>query len=341
MVRSAASVSFLILLIYGGCTNVAEQEMLYTAGLNVYSATGLEHLGSIDIDPDARCFTIEENRIYAVCTDGFVRSYDTETRELLEEMQVGLPSASGYLDVVYSDFGGSIYLIGSMGTLLEVTIPECTVKDQFSVCASPMEIEVTQGSPGYLWVLDASENSVNQVHLETNGYCGSYTYSENFVVRTIEASSYPDSLLVGTSSAFFKLETPNPGVFRNTWVKDVSADCLSLVSIPGDSNFVTVLQGARSMKQIGELCVYDDSTYASPPPRFYNAVNVTGDPFYTAPGINGEYVYLLTSDIHGGSILRAYRIGEDYGIEAQVEVPGNPFGIAVSEEGEVYVLTYS
>ena len=341
MVRAAASVSLLILLVFCGCTSVTEQDMLYTAGLNVYSAVELEHLGSMDIDPDTRCFTIVENGIYTGCTDGFVRSYDTETRELLEETQVGMPSSSGYLDVVENDFGRSIYLIGAMGILLEVSIPGCTIKDQFSVCAAPVEIEVTRGSPGYLWVLDSSGNSVNQIHLETNGYCGAYTYSENYQVSTIEASYYPDSLLVGTSDGFFKLESSYPGVFRSSWLKDVSGDCLSLVSIPGDSNFVTVLQRSSEIKQIGELCAYDDSIYTPPPPRFYNTVNVTGDVFYAAPGINGDYVYLLSSNIDGGSILYAYRNGEDYGIESQVEVPGSPFGIAVSEEGEVYVLTYS
>ncbi|HRW78802.1 MAG TPA: hypothetical protein P5207_09060 [Candidatus Sabulitectum sp.] len=52
-----------------------------------------------------------------------------------------------------------------------------------------------------------------------------------------------------------------------------------------------------------------------------------------------ELVYILSSYGSGESLLSVYRPGDEYGLEAQVEIPGNPLDLSVSEGGEVYVLS--
>lgn len=331
---------FTVILLQCGCSSLTEYEILYEAGLNVYSPVDLQHLRTIEIDPDARCLTVSGETVYLGCTDGYARSYSIETLDLLGEIQAGQPSPSGYLDMEYCEYRSSLYLTGAAGTVVEISLPQFEVTDEFSPCATPVELEITQGDPGYLWVVDRTGNSVHQIHLDTNGHCGSVTYSAEQVVAAIEASIYPDSLLVGTSYGFFRLDSQAPGVLRSSWMKGVYRKCMALTAIPGDSNFIAVLELTQSSSEVGELCAYDDSAYVSPPERFYNSVSVPGDVFLLESGTDGDYVYFLTSGDPGESVLGAYRTGEEYAIETQVEVPGNPLDLTVSETGEVYVLTY-
>ena len=327
----------LLLLLGLSCTEVTEQNILYTAGLNVYSLPDLSLIASIDVDSDGRCMTVSNEGIFVACTDGYMRSYSRDDHSLIEENQIGPASPSGYSDCEFNIISNSIYLIGTTGNVLEIDIPDCSVVDQFSPCSSPVELEVTMGSPGYLWVVDGQSNRIHQVHLMTNGHCGSIGYPPHFGITAIEASSYDDSLLVGTTDGFFRLETTGPGVFRSSWVKGVSENCLSLSGIPGDSNYVAVVQYGSSSK-IGELCVYDDSTYAIPPSKFYNSFYLSGNYPILEPGGDGEFVYALTS-YNGEGLLTTYSVGIGSREVNQVAVPGNPLDLAVSE-GEIYVLTY-
>lgn len=339
MVKRFASAVCVSAFMIAGCANVTEYELFYDARLNIYSEVNLALIDSLDLDPDARSILVRDNRIYVAGTDGYIRSYSTVTHSLLEENQVGAPAPSGYIEMEYNAFGNSIYLIGATGTIVDISVPNCIVTDQFSPCTSPVEIEITPGNPGYLWTVDGSENEIHQTHLATNGHCGSIAYPPHYQIGAISRSSYPDSLLVGTSGGFFRLETPSTGIFRSTWVKDVPWGCLALSDIPEDSNFIAILEMGLSTR-IGELCVYDDSTYAVPPPKFYNDVSIPGMFFMMEPSAQGDYVYSLASVDGGGSILTTYRTGDDYGIETVVEMSGNPLDIYASEEGEVYVLIY-
>jgi len=338
MVKNSACVLSICIVLTTACTDVAEHEYLYTVGLNVFSTGDLSHLSNFPVAAHARAILTADDMLFVSGTDGFVHCYSTVTTDLLGENQVGSPSTWGYTDMVFNPLRETIYLAGSTGSILELSIPDCTVIAEFSVCASPIHLEVTSGTPGYLWVVDGTENTISQVHLEDNEYCGSLSYGDQSAITAIEASIYDDSLLVGTAMGFFRLETSGPGNLRSTFVSTSPADCRSLASIPGDSNFVAVI-GFNDLS-IGELCVYDDSMYLYPPQPFYNSVPLEGTYPLNASGSSGEYVYVLTCIGQGISRLSSYRAGSDYGIEASVDVPGYPLDLKVSHEGRIYALTY-
>ena len=86
--------------------------------------------------------------------------------------------------------------------------------------------------------------------------------------------------------------------------------------------------------------VFHDSLGVEPPAYFTHAVEIQGSIFMMETGMQDEVVYILSSHGAGESLLSVYRPGEEYGLEAQVEIPGNPLDLSVSEGGEVYVLSY-
>ena len=338
MVRASSTLAAALVLFCMSCTDITEYSLTVTAGVNLYDPDDLTYLGSFPTPELAKSMFILNDHVYFTGTDGYIRSYDTVTRNLLEETMIGAASSVGYGEVVYNPLRNSIYVAGSTGNILEVSLPGCEVTDQFSVCALPTLLEVTTGSPGYLWVVDGVENEIHQVHLGTNGLCGSLKYSEVTAIRAIEASIYPDSLLVGTSRGFFRLSALGPGNLRSAFIKNFFGSCNCLSSIPGDSNFVTVYSDSDPM--IGGIWVYTDNPLIVPPPRFYNAVPINGSYFMSEAGMDSSTFYVLSSDYSGTSTLSIYHTGENFGIYHQVEVPGNPLDIEVSGSGEVYVLTY-
>ena len=319
------------------CSEITEYSSTVAAGMNMYDSETMSWAGSFPAPVSAKAIFIMDNSIYFTCSDGYIRSYHTVEQVMLEEAMIGQPSSTGYSLMAYNPLRESLYVNGSTGNILEISIPDCQVTGEFAVCASPVLMEVTSGTPGYLWVVDGVENSISQVHLETSGYCGSLSYPEISQIRDIAASVYNDSLLIGTSKGFFCLSSSHPGVFRSAYIVGFDKACASLISIPGDSNFVAVLDW-NGMK-IGEMWAYTDSTFLFPPPRFYNSETVDGNLFITASGTDSSAVYLLAGGCDYGTVLSIYTTGEDYGIHQSVEVPGEPLDVK-EYNGVIYALTY-
>lgn len=328
-----------LLLIITGCGEITEYDLLYTSELRVFSGVSLELVETIETDADSRCLLVMNKRIYLGCTDGFVRCYNEDTHTLLEEVQVGLPSITGYSDMEYSPAEESIYLIGAMGSILELAATDCEVLDEFSVSPFPSLLRMSTGDPGFLWVTDTSLNDVFQIHPLTNGTCNTLGIPSCFQLSTLEPSAREDSLLVGTSGGYYRLEVTSSGALRSTLVANFPWSCLALSRNPIDSNFVT----AVNMNQhtlVGEMRVYSDSSGVLPASVFFHSVEIAGDIFLMETADRDDRVYILSSHGTGESCLSSYRPGEEFGLEAQVDIPGNPLDLSVSEGGEVYVLTY-
>lgn len=325
------------MLLSVGCSDITEYDGTWETTLSVFSVEGLVPLRSMEVDPDSRSIIVSDGVLYVACTDGYLRSYETATLEMITENQIGQPSSFGYFDMVYCSVNSSVYIIGAVGKVLEVDIPECLLADEISSADTPSILAITQGDPGYLWIADAASNSVHQVHLTYNGNCGDKQYPEHYLITAMAASVFPDSLLVGTTLGYFKLSSPEPGVYSSVHVSDEYANCVQLCSLHDDSNFIAVIDH-HSGGEIGELCVYDDSTYIEPPPKFYYTDGIEEDPVLLATSCDESHAVVL-SRAGDDSVLSLFRTGEDHGLEAEVTLPGYPLDMSISEQGEVYVLT--
>lgn len=327
-------------LLASSCTNITEYELIYSAGLNVISPEDFSVVASFPEVKSARCMMPHQGLMYVVSSEGFIYSYDLDSLTLIDQHQIGPPTPSGYNKMIFCPWDNSAYLIGALGYILQLSLPDCEVIDQFSVCASPVDLAITSGTPGYLWVVDGQANSIDQVLPITNVSCHTVNIPDHYRIQCIEPSSfYPDSLLVGTSDGICRIEVLSAGNVRLTWAADLFTSWQSLCSIPYDSNFVAIKGG--NAHQVGELCVYDLGTYIIPPPKFYNVDMIDGESFLTAAANDGMHVYALSYVGDGTSRLVSYRYSDPpYGIDREADFQGYPLDLKVSDTGMIYVLTY-
>ena len=321
-----------------GCTDITEYSQSYQAGLTVLSPEDFSEVGSVSGLVSPRCMLVYPGNLFVLSTEGILYRIDTETLEITSELELGTPSAAGYSEIVFSENQSAAYLIGAHGNIMEVSLPDCEIIDQFTVGTSPVALAVTSGHPGYLWVADAAENSIHQIKLGDNEDYYTLNYPPEYSFRCMEASCYPDSLLVGTSILVSRVEALGPGSIRSGFILHTNVQGMSdMVRIPNDSNFVAV---TAQENQIGELCAYDRNTYPMPPNRYYNIDGVEGSGFILAAANDNRHVYALASLGDGTSRLYRYSYIYPFGINKYVDLPGYPLDMEVSGTGMIYILTF-
>jgi len=318
-----------------GCTDITEQENTLLAGLTVLSPDDFSVVCNLEGFSNARCIMVLPGYIFVLSADGKLYRIDATTFEEIVEFTVGPASVTGYSSMAFSPNEGTIYLIGAYGTILEVSFPDCEVLDEFPVGTAPMDLEITKGIPGYLWVADAGDNSISQVKLDNNVAYTSYHYQPDFVYQCMEASKWNDSLLVGTSIMVSRLEALSPGLVRNSFMDEEAMGVTDVSAIPNDSNFVVI----STENYIGVLCAYDRLFYPDPPDRFYNSLPVSGSMFVLAAANDNLHTFAL--GYTGDGMSRLYRYSYiAANMQECVDLPGFPLDMKVSGTGMIYILTY-
>lgn len=334
---------FLMVSCLLSCSDITEQDMAFSAGLHVVSPGDLTVSEVIrDVD-GARSLMVYPGKLYVASTSGVVYCYDSETLSLTDEFIVGTPSPAGYSSFLHSPTENTAYLTGAQGKILELSIPDFSVVDEFSVCEVPSELEITTGNPGYLWVVDGMHNTIDQVDLNVHESYYTMHVIESSPIKAIEASSYyDDTYIFGTPNSIHAVQVLGPGSIRRRIEKDLyGRPWLSFCSIPNDSNYIGIT-GTSSQCQLGEVCMHDSTMYwfVDEPPRFYYNSSVTGSDWITAPGNDNYHMYAL--GYYGEGFSRLYRytyIGPSYGINGTIDIPGYPLDLKVSDTGVIYILT--
>ncbi|MEA3266163.1 MAG: hypothetical protein U9P42_04395, partial [Candidatus Fermentibacteria bacterium] len=152
-ISAALSAAVICSIFFINCTDLTEYELAFKAGLHVIAPEDFTVISTISDMPGARSLMIYPGNIFIASTEGFIYRYDSETLELVEAYQVATPSPAGFSQMVYCSLKNTAYLISSLGKILEVSLPECTVIDEFSVCESPTKLALGPGSE-YLFVAD-------------------------------------------------------------------------------------------------------------------------------------------------------------------------------------------
>lgn len=315
------------------CTGLTEYELAYTGGLHILSSEDFSTINTISDIPAARSLLICPDGFLIATTDGVVFSYSTEKPELVGEYTVGLPSPAGYREMVYSSLEGTAYLIGSLGKILEISLPDCNVLDEFSICQSPVKLVVPTGS-SYIFVGDGPSNRIYQVSIENNKpYTSVAIY---FTINCIEPGQNPDSTLVGTSGGVNLVEILGPGSLRNT-IMDEPVPCLALAAVPDDTVFVGV-KGYPGAVSVGVVDVFNSQVHIPPLPEYYGEIGITGDSHFIAIAQDSVHAFVLSSIGNSTSRLVSYNY-TTYTIDQQIDLPGFPLDLKVSDDGNIYALT--
>ncbi|PIE51998.1 hypothetical protein CSA37_08825 [Candidatus Fermentibacteria bacterium] len=273
-------------------------------------------------------------KLFAATVDGEIYRFDTETFQLDEVFKVGNPSPSGWGEMVLSPEENSAYLIGSMGTIVEISLPDCQVVNQFNICVSPVALGISAGdpgvSPGYLWVLDGNRNRMHQVKLKNNVNYGSEAFPEGWVGSCMADGFAPDTVYAGTSYGLVLISSESLGSFavrkyvttnQNTWdVARMHDDSTMVVVYGSDPSFVSTFGKA-------------DSTGI-----LQGTVAIQGQSHITAGGNDYTHAYVLSNIGDGMSRLSQYNTRSGT-IGLQTDIEGYPIDIQIGGTGMIYVLT--
>lgn len=329
--RMVIAVSLFVLLITGtACSDITEQEIVFDAGLYAVSPEDFSIISSFQDMSSPRCLMIYPGRIFAASTEGRVYCYDSETYSLIDSYIVGTGSPAGYHRMVFSPAENSAYLIGATGKILELSMPDCQVTDEFLVGPFPADLCITSGSPGYLWVVDSSANRLYPVKLNGNTTVGSYSLSEVMQMTCMEPFYSPDSLMLGTSNGAVRvILQPSGALYTKT---EKGGYYHSITAIPDRTYFATVIgtdPGVLAIQSFTSDTLIPD----------FNPVLLEGNFHFSVPGNDNNHLYVLSSLGNGQSRLTSYSYITG-NVLMQKDFEGFPLDLKVSGSGMIYVLTY-
>ncbi len=294
--------------------------------------------------PGARSLLIYPNIIFVVSTEGKIFRYDSETMELIEENQIASASAAGFSEIVFCSRNNSAYLIGAFGKILEVSLPDCIVTDEFSVCQSPVKLALAPGSRN-LFVGDGTTSKVFQVLTSNNTVYGSTDlffnmfFMEALPVQPLQNS---DSVLVSTTDALSMVEVLGVGDLRSILLtKYTSGAFLDFVSVPNDSFFVAIHHDIdHDNFSVGSYRLTIPFVLPPEPPayNYFGREGIAGNTHLLTMGRDYQHAYILSYLGDNVSRLSAYSyISQE--ITKELDFPGYPVDLQASGSGNIYVLT--
>jgi hypothetical protein len=128
-------------------------------------------------------------------TEGTVIRFDLESWEQTGSFNIGSPFPSGYFEIEYSPTESTVYIIGALGQILELSVPDMEFMDSFIVCETPVDIEIASGKP-FFYVAGASSCRIYEVSLENNA-AGRYCTLAS-IPTCMAIDQCQDTMLVGT-----------------------------------------------------------------------------------------------------------------------------------------------
>lgn len=316
----------ILFCLHAGCTDLTEFGNLVSGTLTVYSEdfSVVAQLQGIE---EARNLLIYPGYVFVVKGDGYIDKYSSETLELLGSYKIGQPSPAGYSHSAYSPSENSLYIVGSVGNIIEVSIPDCSVVDDFNVCPSPFHISASNTSPAYLYVSDGSSNAIWVVRAINNNPVDSWVFPAG--ITCIEASE-SDTTLVGTELGTYRLEfLPSGGL---TGVYQLTESLLAIDYFPWDHNFAAV-----TGQSIGIVEIIIDPVTLLPALFFGYDSYIEGYNYVLACDID-RYAYVLSYLGENTSRIVKYDM-TFHEISEQFEFSGIPLDMDVSGSGLIYVLT--
>jgi hypothetical protein len=230
------TIMLISLLAFAGCTNLTEYDDTFFAGVIVLSSSDLSSIASMEAVEGARSICTTPDYVIVAATTGSVFVYDIETLQLLGRYAVGDPSSSGYFEIEYSSQENTVYLVGRLGNILELDVPGMGLRDMFSVCESPIDIEIADNKP-YLYVACSSSDRLMEVRIENNGLSRSCQLEQTPVCMAIDQSE--DSILVGTPGAAELVTTGDAGIIRRRAMDRLSR-IMAVEAVPGDTVLCSV-----------------------------------------------------------------------------------------------------
>ncbi|NOQ22386.1 MAG: hypothetical protein GQ565_07035 [Candidatus Aegiribacteria sp.] len=318
------------LLILIGCTDLTEFDHTLQAGITIMSAADLSVVNTIENIFGARSLCIIPDCFIVATTEGTVLRFDLATHQRTGVFTIGSPSPSGYSEIEYSSTESSVYIIGALGQIVEMHVPDMEVMDTFSICETPVDIEIVVGKPCF-YVAGGTSHKIFEVRKENNRISRTCALPISPICMAIDQDL--DSMLVGTLGGT-ELVSIGETVMRRRAMHHLPA-IQAIETIPNDTTFCAVI--SKSTDKIVTILRYFPGTMP-PLPLYTGSVPIEGDIHYMCVKPDGSRVYVLSYLGDNTSRLVSYNCG-NYFIENQIDLQGYPLDLAISPGGTLLALT--
>jgi len=320
------------LLFFTGCTDLTEFDQTVNTGINIISTPDLSIVHTIENIPGASSLCPLQGCFLVATTEGTVIRYDSQTYQQTGSFTIGSPSSAGYFEMEYSPNESSVYIIGAFGEILEYHVPDMEFMDNFTVCESPVDIEIgTQIELPYLYIAGAASSKIFEVRYTTNIVSRSCLL---YYSPTCMAINQPqDTILIGTLGGT-EIVSTGTGTMRRRAMPQFE-DILAIETIPDDTTLCAVFDYGSS--KIGTILGYFQNPFSSSP-ILTGLVTISGNLHFMCSEADGSHVYVLSYLGDSTSRLVSYNC-LDYSIENQADLQGYPVDLEICPGGTLLVLT--
>jgi len=327
-------VAAMVLTALVGCKGVTEHESTGDYGVTVLDAHDLTVLGSMsDMSNGQLVVSMGGSSFIVLCSDGKIYHCDSEALAVDSISSIPTGGGGGFSDAV--KITGSLYVVTGGATVLDISLSDFTVQEEFAVGSAVADICASPTGEGLLYVLDAADGRLREVLTLTNTVQSTYGLDYDNPVAVDGFLDSPASLVIGYddtegSMTFMDLEVGYEMRFASVdpyscgGVRCYPSDSLvyAIRPIPGGDGYYSMFQGW--------------GVWLTP-----RSMQLDGSPVDLALDPDGSFSWVLTS--LGGGEGKVYRVDSDsinYGITHQVELEGLPMDITSHAGGEkLLVLT--
>ncbi len=295
-------------------------------GINIVSTPDLVVVNTIENIAGARSLCAFSDYFIVATTEGTLIRFDLESHQQTGCFNIGRSFSSGYFEIEYSPDESSVYIIGALGQIVEIHLPDMEIMDCFSICETPVDIEIASGKP-YFYVAGASSCRIYEVRKETNGMSRSCTLLSSPTCMAIDHTQ--DSMLVGTQA---EVELVSTGPVMRRRKMDKFPTILAIETIPSYVSVRLCAVFEYSTRKIATIKYYFQ------PPLWTGMVPVDGDLHYMCADTAGSHAYVLSYLGDNISRLVAYNCSS-CSIDDWIDLQGYPLDLEISPEGMLLALT--
>lgn len=312
------------------CSNFTEYSGTPSAGLLILDPDNLEILGSLDGIEGGRVLCAGlDHEFFVSSTSGELHVYNAQTLTRDTTMVIGPGSSAGYGSMAYIPMTNSVYVIGALGTILEVDIDDCAVSDEFTAGSSPAFMTPSRGFD-FVYVTDPLLNKVHAVRTTSNTIHKSWLFTSTPTVMCASTMGN-DTLLISTNDprgvAFIQ-----PADFSSPARKVDLAPASDIAR----SDFLNLLFTAhpRYGYPTGTVSIIDSLF----PFSVRNTVTIPGNPSFVTTHNDGLHLLILSTGESGGCTLYSYHLAQSAFVN-NVDLPGTPVDMIMAGN-RLVILTY-
>ena len=330
MTRPLLSICFAALLL-PACSNFTEYSGTPSAGLLILDPDNLEIVATLDGIEGGRTLCAGlDLEFFVSSTSGELHVYNAATAERDTSFVIGAGSSAGYGSMAYIPMTNSVYIIGALGTILEVDMDDFSVTDDFTAGSSPAFMTPSRDFD-YVYITDPLNNKVHAVRTTSNTVQKTWLFTRTpTVMSTCTMGS--DTLLIST--------TDPKGV---AYIQPADFTSFSRrANLPptsdmARSDFLNLIFAAhpRYGYPSGAVSVIDS---LFPAFSVRNTITVPGNPALLATHNDGLHLFILATGDSDGCTLYSYHLTQS-ALENSVELPGTPVDMILAGN-RLVILTY-